>query len=151
MMFEHDYEAFPELSNSQLEQLQFSSPHTQITEDFDALVVKVYDGDTVTLETDFRDFAFKLRFLEIDSEEMNEGGIAARDWLRTKILGKKVHILMNPINRVGKYGRLLGRVLYNGMDVGEEEIQLGLCKAFGKKKEGEVPNAEKIFSMKQWF
>ena len=55
MAFEHDYKAFPELSNTQMQELQFTSPHVQITEDFTAIVVKVHDGDTITLQTDFRD------------------------------------------------------------------------------------------------
>jgi len=151
MMFDHDYKAFPELSNSQLEVLQFSSPHTQITEDFNALVVKVHDGDTVTLETGFRDFTFPLRMLDIDAPELSEGGHEARDWLKAKLEGKDVQIQIDKNNRVGKYGRLLGRIIYNGMDISQEELHLGLVKPFGFKKEGEVPTADKIFSMKQWL
>lgn len=150
-MYEHDYKKNPELTNVQLETLQFTSPHEQITQDFDAVVVKVHDGDTVTLKTDFRDFNFPLRMLDIDSPEMNAGGEVTRDWLKNKILGQKVRIIIDYNNRVGKYGRLLGRVLYNGMDIGQEEIYLGLALQFGKKTEGEVPKQDKVFSMKQWF
>ncbi len=139
-MFEHNYEQFPELSNSQLEVLQFSSPHIQITGDFSATVVKVHDGDTVTLTTDFRDFNFPLRLLSIDAPELSEGGVPARDWLQAKILGQEVNILINPDNRVGKYGRLLGSIVFGGMDLGEEMLQLGLVVEFGLKKESEVPD-----------
>ena len=74
MVFEHDDKAFPELTNKQLEEFGFSSPHEQITRDFFAVVVKVVDGDTVTLRAEFRDFNFPLRLLDIDAPEMNEGG-----------------------------------------------------------------------------
>ena len=78
MVFEHDYKNYPELTNSQLSEFGFSSPHKQITEDFTAEVVKVHDGDTVTLRTDFRDFDFPLRLAGVDSPEMNSGGEKAR-------------------------------------------------------------------------
>lgn len=150
-MFEHDYKKNPELSNKQLEELQFSSPHVQITEDFRATVVKVHDGDTITLSTTFRDFNFPLRFLNIDAPELNAGGEVTREWLKSKLLGKEVDILVDSSNRVGKYGRLLGRVLHNGMDVGEEELHLGLAVPFGSKLEGEVPPVDKVFRLNQWF
>ena len=38
MVFEHDYVNFPELTKKQLETLQFTSPHKQITEDFEDAV-----------------------------------------------------------------------------------------------------------------
>jgi len=150
-MFDHDYNKYPELTNSQLEHLQFSSPHRQITEDFFAIVVKVHDGDTVTVRADFRDFDFPVRLLNIDAPEMSEGGEVAREWLNSKILGQEVQVLIDPKNRVGKYGRLLGKIFYCGMDLGLEQLNLGLAKPFGLKKEGEVPDESKYFNMKQWF
>lgn len=150
-MFEHDYKNYPELSNSQLETMGLSSPHKQITEDFEAVVVKVHDGDTVTLQAEFRDFLFPLRLLDVDAPEMSEGGAVTRDWLRERLLGEKVKILINPLNRVGKYGRLLGKIFHCGMNVADEMIYLGLVAQFGMKKEGEIPNANKFFALRQWF
>ena len=151
MAFEHDYRKKPELSNAQMEQLQFSSPHVQITEDFSAVVVKVHDGDTVTVRTDFRDFDFPIRMLDIDAPEMAEGGEVTRDWLNSKLLGETVQVLIDQKNRVGKYGRLLGRIFFRGLDVGQEELVLGLAVPFGLKKEGEPLALEQVFSLKQWF
>ncbi len=150
MIFEHDYKKYPELTNKEMEMFQFTSPHVQITEDFDATVIKVHDGDTITLRTGFRDFAFPLRLLGIDAPEMNAGGETARDWLRSKILGETVYIEIDKEQRVGKWGRLLGRVIYAGMDVGEEQIYLGLVKPFEERGE-EIKNLEKIFSIKKWL
>ena len=67
MAFEHDFHEYPELTNAQMAQHQFSSPHEQITSDFRAEVVRVHDGDTITLRTGFRDFDFPLRLLDIDA------------------------------------------------------------------------------------
>jgi len=150
MVFEHDYQNFPELTNQQLAEFQFSSPHEQITDDFFATVVKVHDGDTVTLRTEFRDFDFPLRLLNIDAKELSEGGEETQQWLESKILNKKVIIGIDIANRVGKYGRLLGVIISNGMNVGDEMIRLGMAKAFGQKKEGEPPDINKTFSLKQW-
>lgn len=150
-MAEHDFKKFPELTNKQLEELQFQSPHKQITEDFRATVVRVHDGDTITLRTGFRDFDFPLRFLDIDAPEMNMGGEVARDWLRNRILDEVVQILINFKNRVDKYGRLLGHVFHMGMDVGDEELRMGLAVPFDQRREAELPNLHKMFSIKQWF
>lgn len=135
----HDFQTNPELRNNQLQELQFQSPHKQITEDFEATVVKVHDGDTVTLEVDFRDFQFPLRLFGINSPEMNEGGEVARDWLRARILGEKVEIILSS-ERVEKWGRLLGEIFHGGQDVGEEEVMLGLATTWEGRKEGKIIN-----------
>lgn len=147
----HDFVKFPELRNSQIEEMQFESPHQQITEDFAAVCVRVHDGDTITLKTNFRDFDFPLRFLDIDAPEMNAGGEVARDWLRGRILNEKVEIKINKANRVDKYGRLLGKVLHGGMNVGDEELRNGLATSFSKRREDQLPNIDKELSIKQWF
>lgn len=149
-LFEHDYKKYPELTNKEIEEFQFSSPHKQITEDFLATVVKVHDGDTITLMADFRNFKFPLRLLGIDAPEMNAGGEIARDWLKDKILGNVVYIEMDQEQRVGKWGRLLGKVIHRGMDIGDEEVYLGLAKPFEERGE-EIPDINEIFSIKKWL
>ena len=150
-MEEHDYIKYPELTQKQIDEFGLMSPFPQITEDFEAEVIKVHDGDTITLRTTFRDFDFPLRFLDIDAPEMNAGGEVTRDWLKGMILGDVVKVKINKQNRVGKYGRLLGKVISRGLDIGEMELALGYAVPFGKKKEGEVPEANKYFRLKQWF
>jgi len=145
----HDYKNYPELTNQQIEEFGWESPHKQITEDFDADVVKVHDGDTITLKTNFRDFNFPLRFLDIDAPELNEGGEEAREWLKGQILGEIVQIKINKANRVDKFGRLLGKVLSRGLDMGEAQVSLGYALPFGKKKEGQIPTLSMVF--KKWY
>lgn len=151
MVFEHDFKKFPELTNAQMGEFGLTSPHKQITEDFRALVVKVHDGDTVTLRTDFRDFDFPIRLEEIDADELSEGGERQKEWLQKLIEGQKVDVLINSKNRVDKYGRLLGTIMFCGLNVAQEEILLGLAKPFGRKKEGEVPDINMVLSLKQWL
>ncbi len=150
-MVEHDYKKYPELTNRQIDEFGFESPHKQITEDFAATVAKVHDGDTVTLDTDFRDFQFPLRLINIDAPEMSEGGEEARDWLRGQVLGQDVDVKINRFKRVGKYGRLLGRLVSGGLDMGEAQLRLGFSQLFGMKKQAEPPDINKIFRLEQWF
>lgn len=136
----HDFVKFPELTNSQMQLYYFESPHKQIQEDFKAKVVKVHDGDTITVTTDFRDFAFPIRMLNMDAPELNtEHGPESRDWLKERILNEEVEILIDPKQRVGKWGRLLGKVFHRGRDVGEEEIMLGFATTFKNRREGQIP------------
>jgi endonuclease YncB( thermonuclease family) len=142
-MEEHDYKTYPELTNSEIEEFGFTSPFPQIVDDFDADVVKVHDGDTVSLSCNFRDFVFPLRMAEIDAPELSTGapGAAARDWLKSKIEGKHVHIEIDQANRVEKGGRLMGKVIYTGMNIGDEEIYLGLATPYGDQGD-EIPAIE---------
>ena len=147
-LFEHDYKNFPELTNRQINDFGLSSPHKQYVEDFDAVVVRVHDGDTITLRTEERDFDFPLRLLDIDAPEIKEGGEEARDWLRGQILNETIHIRIDKRNRIDKYGRLLGAVFHSGMDVGMEERRRGLATSFDARREGAIPDISKVLSLK---
>tara|TARA_B100000212_G_scaffold83326_1_gene60291 strand:- start:1224 stop:1592 length:369 start_codon:yes stop_codon:yes gene_type:complete len=82
-----------------------------------AEVVSVYDGDTCTCVVDlgFKTFQrIKVRLLGVDTPEIRtkdlkekEKGYEARDWLRERILGKKV--LLHTKEK-GKFGRWLGHI-----------------------------------------
>lgn len=141
----HDFERFPELTNSQMELYYFDSPHKQISEDFEAEVVKVHDGDTITVRASFRDFDFPIRFIGTNAPELNEpGGKESKDWLEERIQGKKVQIIVNSKQRVGKFGRLLGDVIHGGMSMNEISIIEGKATDFDNRDEGQIPNINKI-------
>ena len=121
----HDFKRFPELTNSQMRHYYFDSPHQQITENFIARVVKVTDGDTIRVTTDFRDFSFPIRFLNTDAPEIlegEEGAVESQKWLENLILNQEVEILIDPQNRVEKWGRLLGEVLFQGINLNKQSI-----------------------------
>jgi len=135
----HNFKRFPELTNAQMRIYYFESPHKQITEDFTATVTKVHDGDTIRVKWSERDFDFPVRFGNTAAPELNEeGGTEARDWLEERILGKEVLIEVSP-KRVEKWGRLLGKVIHGGQDVGDEEVMLGFAKSWAQRKEGSIP------------
>ena len=100
-------------------------------------VIKVYDGDTITIATilpntiDKTIYRFSVRLLGIDSAEMKggtfaekESAIKARDALAKKVLGKMV-ILQN----VGleKYGRILADVYCDNMHINQWMLDSGLA------------------------
>lgn len=139
----HDFKNFPELTNSQMQFYYMDSPHKQITENFVARVTKVHDGDTITLLTSFRDFAFPLRFLNTNAPELNEaGGHEARDHLKEMIENEEVEIRIDPKQRVGKWGRLLGEVFHNGISMNELMIRQGFSTTFEQRNEGKIPTVK---------
>lgn len=126
MTLEHDFKQFPELKNSQMADFYFQSPHKQITEDFEAYVAWVIDGDTVRLGCDFRDFTFPLRLINVAAPEMEEkGGLESKKWLEQVIGGKKIDVKINPKIRTSDWNRLLGRIEFEGVDVGSMSVLLG--------------------------
>lgn len=140
-----------ELTNRQIEENQLGAAVFQFVEDFDALCIRVRDGDTIMLKAEQRDFAFPLRFLDIDTKELSEGGEEAKEWLKNQIEGQEVQIKINRKNRVDKYGRLLGKVVYRGLDLGQQMIYLGLAKPFTERNEGKFMPLSQLFSLSRWF
>ncbi len=110
----HDFDKFPELTTGQAAIYYNDSPHKQIFEDFSAKVVKVIDGDTVSVSWKERDFTFPVRLAYINAPELNEGGRESKSWLEGQILDKEVLVKINPDNRVGKFGRIIGNVILDG-------------------------------------
>ena len=133
----HDFKAYPELTNNQMNMYYFDSPHQQITEDFDARVVKIVDGDTIRVETGFRDFDFPIRFSNIMAAETNEGGgLRSREHLRSLIENGLVEVIIDKKNRVGKFGRLLAQIKHKGFDVGEQMLADGFAVGVWQEQTG---------------
>ncbi len=127
----HDFKRFPELTNSQMGIYYFESPHRQITQDFDAKVVKVTDGDTIRVTWVERDFDFPIRFSNIAAPERDEeGGETSRKWLTGLIMGEEITVRIDPKNRVEKWGRLLGTIIHAGVDINEQSMREGFSVEF---------------------
>ena len=143
----HDFEKYPELTNSQLDIYYFESPHPQIFETFNAEVVKVHDGDTITVKWYNRNFPFPIRLSDINAPELShKDGPASQKWLEQRLLRKRVSVVVDPRNRVGKFGRLLGRIIADGVNISEEAISLNYAVPFNHKKEGLIPTIEQILA-----
>jgi endonuclease YncB( thermonuclease family) len=137
----HDFERFPELTDSQMQFYYFESPHKQITESFKATVTRVIDGDTIQVKWVDRDFEFPVRFIETAAPESGEpGGKQSKEWLRELIEKREVEIIIDQHKRVGKYGRILGRILSGGLDVNNESVRAGKSVPFSEREEKVFPD-----------
>ena len=73
-------------------------------------VVKVYDGDTLTMMVDGK--KEKIRFYGINAPEHNQPfGIESRDFIKERVMGKKIRV---EVINVDKYGRNIGKIYYDG-------------------------------------
>jgi len=126
----HNFNTQPELSNAQMQFYYLDSPHQQITKGFMGEVTKVTDGDTIHVATDFRDFDTVVRFANINAPEMSEGGKESKIWLEEKIMGEEVYVKVNPNNRVGKWGRIIGEIFNDGMNINNLSLQEGQSRLF---------------------
>jgi micrococcal nuclease len=115
----------------------------QITE---GVVVKVYDGDTITIIStlpfeDSKYYRFSIRLLGIDSAEIkgNDKAVAirARDALSSKILNRTI-TLRNVATE--KYGRLLANIYLDGECINDWMLKNGYAIAYdgGKKARPDV-------------
>jgi len=99
---------------------------------YKAKVVKIYDGDTVTLDIKLGCFVTleneKCRLMGIDTPEMRGDdkarGKLARDFLRNMILGQEVTV-KTYLDKTGKYGRLLVDIYHNGVFINEFLVTSG--------------------------
>lgn len=100
-------------------------------------IVKIYDGDTVTLTLDLgfgihKTDNFRLSNLnapEIRGEERPEG-LISRDWLRNKLenaTDKDFRVLTEK-DKKGKYGRYIAELFLDGVSVNEELISEGMAE-----------------------
>ncbi len=87
---------------------------------YNATVVKVYDGDTITVDIDLG-FGVtmhkqKIRLYGINTPEVRgperEAGLAVRDWVSGRIMGADIVLETIKKDKKGKYGRWLGIIHY---------------------------------------
>ncbi len=91
--------------------------------EYQALIIGVYDGDTVNANIDLgldTHRLIKIRLYGINAPEMigttKVTGLAARDALRERVLDKVV-VMRTIKDRTEKYGRYLGVLIDDGGDV----------------------------------
>ena len=104
-----------------------------------AVVTKVYDGDTVTVDIDLGFGSWlkgqKLRLAGINAPEVRGAsrteGLITRDWLRERVLGKTVKIRTLRSRNKGKYGRWLA-FIHDDFEtsLNSEMVTLGLATVY---------------------
>jgi len=101
-------------------------------------ILKIYDGDTITVEVELG-FGVtkkeKLRLALINAPEMRgsekDKGTLSRDWLREKLYsaeeqGKDI-IIKTMKDKKGKYGRYIAEIFIDDISVNRELVNEGLA------------------------
>jgi endonuclease YncB( thermonuclease family) len=87
-------------------------------------VVKVADGDTVTILDGART-QHRIRLSGIDAPESSQDyGQASKKNLVRLVAGKRVKI---QYAKKDKYGRIIGKIIYDGRDINLEQLRKGLA------------------------
>jgi len=86
-------------------------------------VIHIADGDTVTIIAN--NSQHRIRLLGIDAPEKTQAyGKQSRVALNRAINGKYVTVEWN---KRDDYGRIIGKVVYNGIDINLQQIQKGMA------------------------
>lgn len=120
---------------------------------FEAKVVKVYDGDTITVVFMILGeyYKFNIRMDGYDSPEIRsknidekKWAIASRDFLTSLIMDK---IILLRCKDYDKYGRILGIVELNGIDINKTMLDRGYCRPYngGNKKTWDFSEFDKMY------
>lgn len=93
------------------------------------LVVKVYDGDTLTILAPLNQ-QIKIRLADIDAPERKQAfGQRSRQSLAELCFRKNASVQFQKKDR---YQRILGRVYCNAVDVNAEQVRRGLAWVYDK-------------------
>ena len=85
-------------------------------------VIKVSDGDTITLLTDDK-VSHKIRLNDIDAPEKKQAfGNKSRDNLASYIAGEIVTVKYKSKDR---YGRVLGTIYFDNLDINLQQVKNG--------------------------
>ena len=104
--------------------------------DFNAQVVRIVDGDTIQV-IDSNGIKFKIRLLGVDTPELKQRfGYESSLSLKKIIDGKSVIIISKPEKNkpytLGRYKRIIGKIILNGKDINLEMVQKGMAWHYKK-------------------
>lgn len=102
-------------------------------------LVKIYDGDTITVVIDLGFGVFRkevLRLASINTPELRgderEVGLISRDWLINRLetaMDEGIDIIIKTDKDAkGKYGRYIAEIFIDGVSVNEELVAEGLAE-----------------------
>ena len=111
----------------------------------DGKVIKVADGDTITILTDSKE-QVKIRLFGIDAPKKKQAyGEKSREFLSSLIAGKIVNIKEKHTDR---YGRTVGVVYYNNTDINKKMVENGYAWAYTRYSKDYVSEHNKARASK---
>lgn len=104
---------------------------------YKAIVVEIYDGDSVTVDIDlgFNNWIknMKLRLYGVDTPELRgderSDGLISKQYMIDNILGKEV-IVQTIKDKKEKYGRYLAVIWLNDININEKLLEEGLAEPY---------------------
>ena len=132
------YTMFCFKNNSRFSNMTYQNAKVFIPPITECIVLKVYDGDTITIGTqlynDKENYKFQVRLRGIDCPEIktknnieHQMAEKAREFVRNKTDHKIINL--KNIN-YDKYGRLLANVIVDNVDLSDELIKERLAVAY---------------------
>lgn len=102
-------------------------------------IVKIYDGDTITVVIDLGFNTTRLEILRLASLNTPEirgderpAGLESRDWLRDRLNyameNNQEFIIKTEKDHKGKYGRYIATLFVDGVNINEQLISEGLAE-----------------------
>lgn len=106
-------------------------------------VVGVHDGDTLTV-LDASRVQHKIRLMGIDAPELKQAfGRASKQHLSEACFGREVAV---EVRKRDRYGRDLGRVQAQGLDLNLEQIRAGLAWHYRAFARDQTPEHRKTYA-----
>lgn len=107
-------------------------------------VVRVADGDTVTV-LDPSNTQHRIRLEGIDAPESHQAfGTQSKKNLSEMIFGKDVTIVYQ---KTDQYGRLVGKIVLDGMDVNLEQVKAGMAWHYKEYQREQSPEDRELYAM----
>jgi len=108
--------------------LPISAMHT-VASELMGIVVKVADGDTITI-LDKNNKQHRIRFAQIDAPESNQPyGTKSKTYLMSRVAGKNVQVSVAGQDR---YKRSIGTIFLDGSNINEEQVAQGNAWVYRK-------------------
>ena len=106
-------------------------------------VVKITDGDTLyVLDANYKEH--KIRLAGIDAPERKQAyGLASRKHLASIVAGKRVALEYRKRDR---YGRIVGKVLVDGIDACLEQVKAGFAWHYKKYQYEQSPEDRELYA-----
>lgn len=110
---------------------------------FEGRVIGVQDGDTITV-LDSSNAHHRIRLLGIDAPEKGQAfGSQSKQSLSDAVFDKVVTIEWS---KHDTYGRILGKVLFNGRDVCLDQITSGMAWHYKYYQEDQTPEDRQLYA-----
>jgi len=106
-------------------------------------VVKITDGDTLYV-LDANHKQHKIRLAGIDAPERKQAyGLASRKHLASIVAGQQV---MVEYQKRDRYGRIVGKVLVDGIDACLEQVKAGFAWHYKKYQHEQSPEDRQLYA-----